>query len=70
MKLLKDAGDLLDWIPIHGYWSFSNEDGEFETDYTTIISRAFEHEDRIKKTRLFFFFSDNIYVPNRIRLIK
>ena len=50
LKLLKDAGHLLDWISIHGYWSKSNKDGQFESDYSALISRAFEPENRIKKT--------------------
>ena len=32
IKLLKDAGDLLDWISIHGYCSYSNEEGQFESN--------------------------------------
>lgn len=50
VKVLRETGDLLDWVSIHGYWSFSSEEGEFENNYDAIIARAFEPEKRIEKT--------------------
>ena len=46
-KALREAGDLLDWISIHGYWSRASDDGVFEKGYDNLIARAFEPEDRI-----------------------
>ena len=37
-------------IPIHGYWSFASEAGEFENDYDAIIAHALEPERAIEKT--------------------
>ena len=50
-KVLREAGDLLDWVSIHGYWSRASDEGEFETGYDNIIARAFEPEERIVKTK-------------------
>ena len=50
VKVLREAGELLDWISIHGYWSRPSEVGEFQRDYNAIIARAFEPEARIEKT--------------------
>jgi alpha-L-arabinofuranosidase len=50
IKVLREAGDLLDWISIHGYWSRTSDIGEFESDYDAIIARAFEPEARIEQT--------------------
>lgn len=49
VKVLRAAGDLLDWVSIHGYWSFTSETGEFESDYDALVARAFEPEARIEK---------------------
>ena len=46
-KVLREAGDLLDWVSIHGYWSRATDEGEFETGYDNIIARAFQPEERI-----------------------
>jgi len=46
-KVLREAGDLLDWISIHGYWSRASDEGVFEKGYENIIARAFEPEQRI-----------------------
>ena len=46
-KALREAGDLLDWISIHGYWSSASDDGVFEKGYDNLIARAFEPEKRI-----------------------
>ena len=46
-KALREAGDLLDWISIHGYWSRASDAGVFEKGYDNIIARAFEPEERI-----------------------
>ena len=46
-KALREAGDLLDWISIHGYWSRASDDGVFEKGYDNLIARAFEPEARI-----------------------
>jgi alpha-N-arabinofuranosidase len=46
-KALRAAGDLLDWISIHGYWSGASDAGVFEKGYDNLIARAFEPEDRI-----------------------
>ena len=51
IKVLREAGELLDWVSIHGYWSSPSETGEFEGDYEAIIARAFEPEARIQTTR-------------------
>lgn len=45
--VLREAGDLLDWISIHGYWSRASDEGVFETGYDNLIARAFEPEERI-----------------------
>ena len=50
-KVLREAGDLLDWVSIHGYWSFASDDGVFETGYDNIVARAFEPEERIVTTK-------------------
>lgn len=50
IKVLREAGDFLDWISIHGYWSFVSDTGIFESDYDTIIARAYEPEERIQRT--------------------
>lgn len=50
VRVLKSAGGLLDWISIHGYWSFASEAGEFENDYDAIIAHALEPERAIEKT--------------------
>ena len=50
-KVLREAGDLLDWVSIHGYWSRASDEGEFETGYDAIIARAFEPEARIVTTK-------------------
>ena len=46
-KVLREAGDLLDWISIHGYWSRASDDGVFEKAYDNLIARAFQPEERI-----------------------
>ena len=46
-KVLREAGDLLDWVSIHGYWSIASDEGVFETGYDNLIARAFEPEERI-----------------------
>ncbi|MDE2748388.1 MAG: alpha-N-arabinofuranosidase [Chloroflexota bacterium] len=46
-KVLRAAGDLLDWISIHGYWSRASDQGVFEKGYDNLIARAFEPEERI-----------------------
>ncbi len=46
-KVLREAGDLLDWVSIHGYWSRASDEGVFEKGYDNIIARAFEPEERI-----------------------
>ena len=46
-KALREAGDLLDWISIHGYWSRASDEGIFEKGYDNLIARAFEPEERI-----------------------
>ena len=46
-KVLREAGHLLDWISIHGYWSRASDEGVFEKGYDNIIARAFEPEERI-----------------------
>ena len=46
-KVLHAAGDLLDWVSIHGYWSFASDEGVFETGYDNLVARAFEPEERI-----------------------
>ena len=46
-KVLREAGDLLDWISIHGYWSRASDEGVFEKGYDNLIARAFEPEARI-----------------------
>ena len=46
-KVLRETGDLLDWVSIHGYWSRASHEGVFETDYDRIIARAFQPEERI-----------------------
>ena len=45
--VLREAGDLLDWISIHGYWSRASDEGVFEKGYDNLIARAFEPEERI-----------------------
>ena len=50
-KVLREAGDLLDWVSIHGYWSHASDDGVFETSYDNIIVRAFQPEERIVTTK-------------------
>lgn len=50
VKVLREAGELLDWISIHGYWSRPSEAGEFQSNYNAIITRVFEPEYRIEKT--------------------
>ncbi|MDE2635972.1 MAG: alpha-N-arabinofuranosidase [Chloroflexota bacterium] len=46
-KVLREAGDLLDWVSIHGYWSIASDEGIFEKGYDNLIARAFEPEERI-----------------------
>ena len=46
-KVLREAGDLLDWVSIHGYWSKASDEGIFEKGYDNLIARAFEPEERI-----------------------
>ncbi len=46
-KVLRQAGDLLDWVSIHGYWSRASDAGVFEQGYDNIVARAFEPEERI-----------------------
>ncbi len=50
IKVLREAGDFLDWISIHGYWSRASDTGVFESDYDAIVARAFEPEARIQRT--------------------
>ncbi|MCY4538107.1 MAG: alpha-N-arabinofuranosidase [Chloroflexi bacterium] len=50
-KVLRETGDLLDWVSIHGYWSFATDDGVFEKSYDQIIARAFDPEERIVTTK-------------------
>ena len=50
-KVLRKAGDLLDWVSIHGYWSVPSDEGMFETGYENIIARAYEPEQRIQTTK-------------------
>lgn len=45
--VLREAGELLDWISIHGYWSRASDEGVFEKGYDNLIARAFEPEQRI-----------------------
>ena len=45
--VLREAGHLLDWISIHGYWSRASDEGVFEKGYDNLIARAFEPEERI-----------------------
>ena len=45
--VLREAGELLDWISIHGYWSRASDEGVFEPGYDNLIARAFEPEERI-----------------------
>ena len=47
IKVLREAGDLLDWVSIHGYWSHASDKGVFESGYDNIIARAFQPEERI-----------------------
>ncbi len=51
IKVLREAGDLLDWVSIHDYWSRVSDEGVFETGYEAIIARAFEPEARIQTTK-------------------
>ncbi len=44
---LREAGHLLDWVSIHGYWSVASDEGVFEKGYDNLIARAFEPEARI-----------------------
>ncbi len=46
-KVLRQAGDLLDWVSIHGYWSRASDAGVFEQGYDNIVARAVEPEERI-----------------------
>ena len=46
-KVLRETGDLLDWVSIHGYWSHASDKGVFESGYDNIIARAFQPEERI-----------------------
>ncbi len=46
-KVLREAGHLLDWVSIHGYWSRASDDGVFETGYENLVARAFQPEERI-----------------------
>ena len=46
-KALRQAGHLLDWVSIHGYWSRASDEGIFETGYDNLVARAFEPEERI-----------------------
>ena len=46
-KVLRETGDLLDWVSIHGYWSSATDEGVFEKRYDNIIARAFQPEERI-----------------------
>ena len=47
IRVLREAGDLLDWVSIHGYWSHASNEGVFESGYDNIIARAFQPEERI-----------------------
>ncbi len=47
VKALREAGDLLDWVSIHGYWSRASDEGVFEKGYENLIARAFQPEERI-----------------------
>ena len=38
--VLREAGHLLDWISIHGYWSVASDEGVFEKSAMIISSRA------------------------------
>ena len=44
---LREAGHLLDWVSIHGYWSVASDEGVFEKGYDNLVARAFEPEARI-----------------------
>ncbi len=46
-KVLGAAGELLDWVSIHGYWSSASDEGVFEAGYERLVSRAFQPEERI-----------------------
>ncbi len=46
-QVLREAGDLLDWVSIHGYWSRASDEGAFEKGYENLVARAFEPEERI-----------------------
>lgn len=46
-EVLRAAGDLLDWVSIHGYWSRASDDGLFEQGYENLVARAYEPEERI-----------------------
>ncbi len=46
-EVLRAAGDLLDWVSIHGYWSRASDEGVFEKGYENLVVRAFEPEKRI-----------------------
>ena len=46
-QVLREAGDLLDWVSIHGYWSRASDEGVFEKGYEKLVARAFEPEERI-----------------------
>ena len=46
-QVLREAGDLLDWVSIHGYWSRASDEGVFEKGYENLVARAFEPEERI-----------------------
>ena len=50
-KVLREAGDLLDWVSIHGYWSRASDEGVFEKGYENLVARAFEPEERIVATK-------------------
>ena len=50
-KALGAAGDLLDWVSIHGYWSSASDEGVFEKGYDNIIARAVEPEERIVRVK-------------------
>ena len=53
-KVLREAGDLLDWVSIHGYWSVASDAGIFEKGYDNLIARAFQPEERIVATSSIF----------------
>lgn len=49
VKLLRDAGSLLDWISIHGYWT--NYDGQHEAAYEECMATLPQVEEQIVHTK-------------------